>query len=129
MYFVTLPIYLVNPASKTKKPWSLNLNVYRNTNSYLLGNYKKIFHLETAPLIQELPLLNKVTLDYLLYPKSVRTMDVANVLTIVDKFFCDVLVEEGKLPDDSYKHIQKISFSYGESLPNHPHALCLITPI
>lgn len=128
MYFVTLPIYLISP-SKIKKTWSINLNVYRNTNSMVLGNYKKLFHLEVAPLIKELPLMNKITLDYVLYPKSTREIDIANVLTIVDKFFCDVLVSEGKIPNDSFKYIKKITFSYGEPLPQNPHALCLITPI
>lgn len=120
-----LPIYLTAPK---RKPWSLNLNIYRNTHYRMLNDYKRLFALEVAPTIKGIPKLDKIVIEYKLYPKTNRMIDIGNVLTIVDKFFSDVLVAEGKIQDDSYKHIIRIVFTYGEPLPDDPHALALIIP-
>lgn len=126
MYLLHLPLTLTLP---NKKSWALNLNLYRNTHYRSLNAYKRLFNLEVEPILKDLPVFNKITLTYRLYPKTRREMDIANVLTVVDKFFSDALVEFGKLPDDNYKHLTEISFSYGEVLPSNPHALVLINPL
>lgn len=126
MYFVPLPIQL-SKNNKTK-PWSLNLNIYRNTDYHSLNIYKRLFSLEVMPLLKDLPEMSKIAIEYKLYPQTSRKIDIGNVLTIVDKFFSDTLVESGKIPDDSFKHIVRITFTYGEPLKDNPHALALITP-
>lgn len=47
-------------------------------------------------------------------------MDVSNVCSVVDKFFCDALVEEGRIPDDNYDHIPEIKYIFGEVDKTNP---------
>lgn len=92
----------------------LNLNQYRNAHYHILNKAKIIFKENVAKGIASLPRLNKIELVYKLYPKSHRAMDVANICSVVDKFFCDALVELGKLDDDCYKFIGKVQYEFGE---------------
>ena len=70
--------------------------------------------------ISFLPKMESVELLYTLYPKTKRLTDISNVLSIHDKFFCDALVEAGKLPDDNYIHLKKITYQFGEIDPKNP---------
>ena len=126
MFFVLLPLQLVSIKGKT---FNLNLNVYRNTSFRELSSWKKLFSIEVEPLIKHLPTMNKIRIEYRLYPASARTMDVSNICCIVDKFFTDALVESGKIPDDSYKHLDQVLYTYGSVSQNNPHVLALITPL
>lgn len=66
-----------------------------------------------APLIAHLPSMNQIRISYYLVTGTRREPDVANVCCIVDKFFCDVLTKEGKIPDDNPAHLQMVAFGYG----------------
>lgn len=125
MYFVHLPLTLTTPGNST---WSLNLNIYRNTHYRTLNAMKRLFEVEVESSIRDIPVMDKISIEYVLYPKTSRALDIGNVLTVVDKFFSDLLVNTGKIPDDNFKHIIKISFAYGEPCPTNPHALALIIP-
>jgi len=46
-------------------------------------------------------LWGKVSLHYLLYPQNNIKRDLMNVVSIIDKYFVDTLVEMGKLEDDN----------------------------
>ena len=98
-----------------KKPFRLNLNTYRNSNSYLLGTTKKFYFKEIKEILKNtfIPQLNKVEIIYELFLKSKRELDISNVLSIVDKYFCDSIVELGVIPDDNYKIIPKVTYKFG----------------
>lgn len=55
--------------------------------------------------------------------------DLGNVLSIHDKFFCDALVDLGKLPDDNYHFIPSIAFHMGEVNKLNPRVDIEIQPI
>ncbi len=59
------------------------------------------------------PFTTWIRLTYTVYPKTRAELDVANVCSVVDKFFCDVFVSEGKIPDDNYKFLKEIDYRYG----------------
>lgn len=103
---------LVIPRTKSSN-FSLNLNIYRNTHYKVLNNMKIVYKGIMASSILKLPSMKKVTIEYVLYPKTKALCDVANVCSVVDKFFSDALVELGKLPDDNYLYIPKIIYSFG----------------
>lgn len=96
------------------KSFYLNLNQYRNAHYHVLNKAKVVFKEQMTKAIQALPKLNKIEIKYTLYPASARDMDVSNTCSIVDKFFCDALVELSKLTDDNYKYLVKTSYEFGE---------------
>jgi len=76
--------------------------------------------------IVKLPKLSRITMDYVLYPKTKRKMDLGNILSIHQKFLEDALVELGKIHDDDYKHIIASRFRFGHVDPENPHVEVLI---
>lgn len=93
--------------------FSLNLNQYRNENFHILNKAKVNFKEHMKSQIIMLPKLNQIELTYVLYPPTKALLDVSNICTIVDKFFCDALVEFGILPDDNFKHVPAINYRFG----------------
>ena len=63
--------------------------------------------------IEQLPVFNKVSIIYTVFFGSLRKTDISNVCCVIDKYFCDALVELGKLPDDSYIYIKEVIYRYG----------------
>lgn len=109
-YKLTAPVSI--PISKNKS-LALNLNVYRNAHFQSLNKAKVNFKTHMAEQIEPITPMNKVRVKYILFVGSKRLLDIANVCTVVDKFFMDALVEMGKLPDDNYEHLTNITFEYG----------------
>lgn len=105
----------VSDGVRTGKPryFTLNLNQYRNGNYHILNKAKVVFKEQMGRQIRLLPYLTSISLTYVVYPPTNAIFDVGNVCSIVDKFFCDALVEYGKLPDDNYKHIPIVAFKIG----------------
>lgn len=52
-------------------------------------------------------------LHYELWLPNLLKRDISNVLSIVDKFFADALVENGNVPDDNYEHLKYVTYKYG----------------
>lgn len=109
-----------------EKTLSLNLNTYRNTHHFQLNQAKVIFGDEVAEKVKALPAYERVALTYILYPRTKRRSDVANVCSIVDKFFSDVLVAWGKLPDDDYEHLPEVVYRFGAVDKENPRVDVLI---
>jgi len=86
------------------KKYALNLNVYRNCHYHILNQMKVNFkHNIIAEHIDILTYkFDKVKITYTIIPNDKRLFDTKNVESIVDKFFCDALVECGIIPDDNY---------------------------
>lgn len=106
----------------------VNLNFYRNAHFRKLAYQKKAFKESILPLIKDLPKYNSYKLHYTIYAKDKRKFDIANVASIVDKYFCDAMVEQGKFPDDDYDYLQDIHFSFG-GVVGKAYAIVKITPI
>lgn len=123
-YTITVPIK-VNISSK--KSFRLNLNEYRNTHYFTLNKAKKQFSVEVKPLLFNLPKLNKINIKYTLYPQ--RKCDLSNVCCIVDKFFCDCLIEYFKLEDDNIDFINQVTFVFGSLDKQNPRVEILIKEI
>jgi len=107
----------------------LNLNVYRNAHHRELDAAKKEFTKRVLPLVEDLPKLERVLIAYILYTPTKRSCDVANICTIVDKFFCDTLVKAGKIADDNRKILPIIAFRDGGVDNTNPRVDALIHSI
>lgn len=103
-----------------RKHYALNLNFYRNAHYYLLNQMKVAFAEQIKDQINKLPTFKTVTLTYTLYPKTHRLCDVANICSVVDKFFCDALVSEKKLEDDNYTFLTSVQYQFGSIDKENP---------
>ena len=99
--------------SKNKK-FILNLNNYRNAYFRVLSIAKKNYTQELLPELADLPKFTEpVTLTYTYYAKTKRRIDISNPCSIIDKFACDALVKAGILKDDSYEHVNQVTYKFG----------------
>lgn len=117
------------PINKRGEVEALNLNVYRNLHHYKHSALKKNFHKLMVPKLKHLPKMDKITLHYQVFPKTRGRLDTMNVGSIVDKFFSDVLVEAGVIPDDDYTHVVFNSFEIGPVCKDNPRVVVTITEI
>lgn len=110
MHIISLPLSV--PLS-SKSKFILNLNQYRNKHYLGLNKAKIAFKEAIGDSVALLPAMRRVNLTYTVYPKTQQAFDVSNVCSVMDKFFCDALVEFGKLPDDNYHHLAEINYRFG----------------
>jgi len=106
-----------------------NLNIFRNINYHVWNKAKINFKQDIHTKLTLLPKYTKISLDYVLYPSTKRLCDLSNVCSIIDKLFCDVLVENGNLPDDNYTHIPEVHYHIGEVDKLNPRCEVIIREI
>lgn len=112
-----------------KKNFSLNLNVYRNGHFYELNKAKEVFHEYIGQLLNGITPMNRVMLIYTLFFGSKRRVDISNICSIVDKFFCDTLTERHIIPDDSYDVVQEVIYRFGGIDKENPRVEALIVDL
>ena len=104
LYIVNSPLWL--PKNKKGDKYYLNLNKYRNTHYQTLNNMKIAYKKHMQSQILSLPLFTTpIRVAYIVRPINLRSFDLGNIVAVHQKFFEDALVELGRIPDDSYKHI------------------------
>lgn len=106
---ITCPLFVM----VGRKRVALNLGVYRNLHHQVNAKAKINFKQEVFNQVARLPKMGVIDIEYTLFVKDKRRMDVANVCSIVDKYFSDVLVMAGKIDDDDYDHVRKVSYAFG----------------
>ena len=105
---IIVPLY-AEMWKKKKKKYYYNLNNYRNRHYIINNNIKKKFKQNIkeqcnfqVDYIQEI--------HYQLYYPDKRKRDKGNILSIIQKFFLDAIVEFGCISDDCDKYIWKEIF-------------------
>ena len=122
MESLELNVPLKLPLRSKKSPYFyLNLNVYRNAHYQVLNKAKQTFEEYIWNQIRQLPKFKWLGLLYTLYPGSSRRHDISNVCCIVDKFFCDALVNAQVIPDDNADVVRKIVYEFGKVDKENPH--------
>lgn len=126
---IILPFSVVIPRkTKADKIFILNLNVYRNAHHMTLNQAKVLWKdvvFQAVPTLgTKNPALCLYTPPlhcvYTVYPSSNRKFDLSNVLSIVQKFTEDALIEYGVISDDSYQVIPKIDYRFGHVDKENP---------
>lgn len=101
---------------KRNKQFILNQNNYRNAHFRTLSDAKKNWNDMIASMNLAdgdcYPFDFPVRFHYFYYPKSKRSYDRMNILSIIDKFTCDALIECGILKDDNYKLVLTPTFKH-----------------
>jgi Holliday junction resolvase RusA-like endonuclease len=116
-----LPLCVHFPRARDKdKPFYLNLNIYRNAHFRVLNNAKILYKeqvygavLESGLRPNTFKLTPPLRMVYTLFAATKRDVDVANVLSVVDKFTSDALVELGFIEDDNYRIIREVVYRFG----------------
>jgi len=78
------------PVTK-KKYFILNLNNYRNAHFFVLNKAKITYKEMMQDQLNKLTSYTKISVEYILYPRTKRLTDLGNVLSIHQKFFEDCL--------------------------------------
>jgi hypothetical protein len=92
------------------KKFQLNLNYYRNAHYQVLNKAKIQFK---NNLIYEYPELacmgqaSEIFIEYTVVPNNKRKFDTGNLISIVEKFFLDALVDSGVIEDDNYTIVKE----------------------
>ena len=94
---ITLPL-----KTKDDKRVSLNLNAYRNLNHFVNNSCKREFR----PLKIEIFRAKKIEIEYRVEKATKGKFDTMNIVSIVDKFFLDWLVEHLMIPDDTFRNVE-----------------------
>lgn len=132
---IILPLSIVLPRkTKKDKVFAPNLNTYRNAHHMILSQAKIAWKenlLATCLLNLDWSACPKppCKLIYTIFPQSGRRFDISNVLSIVEKFTNDVLVEYGFLPDDSFKIIPAIDYRFGKIDKENPRIELEVKPL
>jgi len=104
---------------------SLNLNNYRNNHFQVNNSIKKKVHKIIRDLCgridDKIPCL-PLELEYTIYRKDKRRIDLGNIGSIVDKYVSDALVMCGLIPDDNTDYIKAIRYIDGGIDKNCPRA-------
>jgi hypothetical protein len=132
-----LPLAITIPRkTKEGKRVIMNMNTYRNLHHMTNNQAKIIFKDAVRDMVGQFSLSLRVPgnpppykFTYTLFQGQNRKTDVANVLSIVDKFTCDALVELGIIPDDNCRVINEVVYKYGGVDKNYPRAELEITSI
>jgi hypothetical protein len=117
---IILPFSVAMPRKKgPNRIWILNLNSYRNTHYHTLNQSKVLWKdvvwnaLESFNVNGPGAIVPPFRFTYTAFPATNRKFDLGNVLSIVQKFTDDALIELGIIPDDSYKVIPAIDYRFG----------------
>ncbi len=136
---IILPLSVPMPTKKQPdRVWVLNLNLYRNAHFQLLNKAKILWEDIVYRGCQTLKWNDcfPSTIDpgpyrftYTVFPGSNRKFDLANVLSIVQKFTDDALINLKVIPDDSYKVIPEITYRFGGVDKANPRVELVITSL
>lgn len=126
MYKINSPLRVL---VTKKKLWVLNLGNYRNTNPFTLNNAKIQYGKDILNQLILLPKFSIITIEYVVYPKSLVLFDLDNVTSIHAKFFQDCLKNLGLIEDDNYKFIIGSSNRFGAVDRLNPRVEIIITEI
>ena len=80
----------------------------------MLGTVKEKYTELMINKVKHIPSLNyPIVIHYKVFVGSNTKSDVMNWVSVIDKFFQDVLVKQGIIPDDNYTVIPKIVSEFG----------------
>lgn len=108
-----------------KKDFILNMNNYRNAHFRVLDKAKKLFHKHIKEIGLPEYQYERVRFIYNIYPESKRKFDLMNVVSVIDKFTMDAVVEIGIIQDDNFLYVPKMPIAYIHTPDGNPR--CEVT--
>ena len=124
---IILPIY--TNTSKKKKVL-VSLNWYRNAHYGIKDKVKKQYHEIFFEQLRGLkqPFQKRIGVKYRLFYKR-GDCDLMNVVSVLDKFLLDALVQAGMIKDDNVKKYISCHAEVGGKDSENPRLVCIIEEI
>lgn len=104
------------------------MNSYRNWHYQASNDIKRRFKSEIFDLL-DFRFDGKIKIEYFYFAPDKRTRDLMNVISVVDKFFQDAMVERGCIVSDDLSTVVKVNCSYMDIDKDNPRLDVLITEI
>jgi hypothetical protein len=126
---IELPLFVMIPRkTKEDKKFVMNINSYRNTHHIVLNDAKKQMAEYVISVLRDLEWRFKPPLrfTYTVFPGNGRKFDLANVLSVVQKFTDDALITAGLITDDNYKVVRSTNYRFGGIDKVNPRAELMI---
>lgn len=126
MKFISpLSVYLPRKTMPDKK-MLLNFNVYRNIHHAVNGQLKIEYTRLMEEQLKGVKLKTPIHIGFVLYKSQNRKLDRSNILSIVEKFFCDALTHYGCIEDDNDEYIKSTKYTTGGVDRKNPRVEILI---
>lgn len=106
----------------------LNLNQYRNWHYQTNNKIKRTFKDQIEPQL-DFKIKGKCKIEYNYYAPDKRKRDLMNIISVVDKYFQDALVERGCIEADDTSIVVEIKGTYNGIDKQNPRVQATITPI
>ena len=120
-FTVSSPLFIEIGVKKKRKVY-LNLNTYRNLHYQTNNQVKRAY---SALIGKQIPKVSydNIKITYTLYIGTLGEVDISNVCSIVDKFFCDAMVTRGVIVDDNYKFLKEVVYKFGDLDRENPRVM------
>ena len=105
---VILPLFLEEGKTRRKR---LTLNNYRNWHYQVSNNLKRKFKLAIQNKL-DFKFEGKIIIDYKYYAPDKRKRDLMNVISVIDKFFQDAMVENDCIESDDVSIVIEVNSKY-----------------
>ena len=105
---LSLPLFITNRSNKRK--W-LTLNNYRNWHYQVSNDIKRRFKSELFDQL-DFRIEGKVKIEYFYFAPDKRTRDLMNVISVIDKFFQDAMVDRGCIESDDLSTVVEVNSCY-----------------
>lgn len=125
---ITSPTEIAYASSKRKMEiYKINLNFYRNYHYTKNNKIKKMYMNMMEPQLKGVRFNNPIDIIFRLQKKDKRRLDRSNILSIVEKYFCDALVHHGCIDDDNDNFIRRTIYETGRTNNEDQHVEIIIT--
>jgi len=104
------------------------MNNYRNWHYQESNSIKKTFKWDIMSML-DFKFSGKIGIRYFYYAPDKRKRDLMNVISVIDKFFQDAMVENGCIENDDLSTVTQISAVYMGIDRNNPRLDVSITKI
>jgi len=126
-YSIDAPLFVIK--NKKGDRWWVNWNNINNSHHHQYNKCKHLFSEAVQPLLKDVGSAEEVALVFTLYPPTKRRYDLSNVCGAVDKFFCDALVELGRVEDDNYHYLPYVEYKFGGVEPKNGRVVATVKEI
>jgi len=127
MIKISVPLFIILPRkTKADRKMYLNLNGYRNWHFIVSNIIKQKFCEGLESSLNGLKFKGKLDITYTLFKGSKRKIDRANILSIVEKFFCDALTHYECIEDDNDEVLKATHYYTGGIDKDNPRVEIII---
>ena len=114
--------------NRSKRRRWLTMNNYRNWHYQVSNDIKRKFKSEITPLL-DFRLSGKDKIEYFYFAPDKRTRDLMNVISVVDKFFQDAMVENNCIESDDLSTVVEVNSCYMGIDRENPRLDVMITKL